>query len=273
VVTPHSHQKYIRKRIPHQILILKMKCKPEDKESTGCSQYPTMNGYPTFRRASFGSEDNWNAEAIQGTSTGRLFAQQLQRSRSPELNSFSENPATQNLQDLKRQQRTFGKKKLVSKTLSSSSEINLSNEQTPKTGSASGSMPNEENLCQSLQTFEFRVTGLSEQSALTTLNLFRWSECAIATGVQLALASQDLLGVKPDWELIVKIRTQNSGVVTAVKNLLYSMNFVVESTSRTFSAGWIVTRAMWKSKDQVSHYVRNPFGLRPTFHLNNGIQN
>lgn len=178
-----------------------------------------------------------------------------------------------NLHDQKRQLRTFGKKKLVSKTLSSNSEKNLSSEQTLKTGSASGSMPNEENSCQSLQTFEFRVTGLCEQSALTTLSQLRWSEVATATGVQLALESHDLLGVKPVWELTLKIRTPNSGVVIAVKNLLYSMNFVVESTSRTFSGGWIVTRAMWKSKDLVSHYVRNPFGLRPTFHLNNGIQN
>jgi len=247
--------------------------KQEDKEFTGYSQSPTLTGPRISRRESLGSEDNWNPAQTPDTFTGKSLWAAARRNLSGEFKRSLEEPVTPNLADQKPRPRMFGRKTPESKEPSLNLEKSPSSETAPQIGTLFGNQHSEETSCPFLQTFEFIVIGLSELSALTTLNQLKWSELAMFSLVQLGLGSHDALGANPEWRLSVKIPTANSGAVTVVNQELSSMNFVVESMSHTYSAGLIVTRATWKSKDQVSHYVQNPFGLHPTWMLINGIPN
>lgn len=74
-------------------------------------------------------------------------------------------------------------------------------------------------------------------------------EPVLSTGVQLELESPDVLGMKPDWELILRTLEPNSGVDTETRSMLYWMNFEEASTLRTYSDGWIVILSRWRTKD------------------------
>lgn len=252
---------------------LKMTWPPqEDKESTGCSQYPSLSGPPIYRRESLGSEDNWNPAQTPDSYTGKFWSPSASRNLFRKSKNCLETPSMPNSPDLKPVLPMSGRKTPESREPSLNLETSPSREPTPRTGNESGSMLNEVNLCEFLPIFVLTVTGLSEQSALIMRNQLEWSELATYSGVQLGLGSQNLLGSKPEWKLIVRIQTPSSGAVTVANHMLSSMNFVVESMSRTYSDGLIVTRATWKSKDQVCRYVQQPFGLQPTWSLNDGTQ-
>jgi len=100
------------------------------------------------------------------------------------------------------------------------------------------------------QIYVYKVTGLSERSALTMRNQLEWSELVSYSGVKLALASQGEPGKKPDWKLTLKIREPNSGADTKARNTLLSMNLEVELISVTCCGGWIVIQSSWRLKDQ-----------------------
>ena len=74
----------------------KMQCKTEDKESTGCSPFPTMTGPPVYRETSLGSEDSWNEAQTPSTFTGRLLWPSLQRAAWLASRESSEDPAMPN---------------------------------------------------------------------------------------------------------------------------------------------------------------------------------
>jgi len=247
--------------------------KQEDKGSIGCSQFPSLTGPPIYRRESLGSEASWNAAQTQSTFTGKSLWAQARRRLSEESRQSSETPATPNYPDQKPVPLMYGRKTPESPAPSLNLENSPSSETAPQTGTEYGNTLNEEISCPFQQMFVFTVTGLCEQSALTTQNRLVWSGLAMYTSVRLELGSLDALGMNPEWRLIVRIPTVNSGAATLVNHELSLMNFVVESMSHTYSDGSIVIRSMWKSRDQVSHYVLTPFGSQPTWTLNNGTPN
>jgi len=143
---------------------------------------------------------------------------------------------------------TFGKRLLDAKEPSSSSVNYPSIARSPEIGSECGSVLLQDAFSTSLQIFVCRVTGLSEQLALTTLHQLEWSELATYSGVKLAVASRGAPGKKRDWKLTLKIQEPSSGVATKVKRMLSLMNFEVVLTSVTSSGGWTVTQLSWRSK-------------------------
>jgi len=91
-------------------------------------------------------------------------------------------------------------------------------------------------------------------------NLLEWKERATYFGGQPAQVKVVAHGLKPEWKLIVKTQEQNSGVVTVLKNMLLSTNFVEVSTLLTSSAGLIVIQSVWRSKAQVDLFVQQRYG-------------
>lgn len=179
----------------------------------------------------------------------------------------------ENLADLKPQVTTSGKKTPELKEPNLKWEPDQSSETAPRTGTPSGKLQHEGTLYPSRQTYVFCITKLSEQSALTLRNQLEWSELAMFSLVKLELASHGGPGTWQEWTLTVKIPTQNSGAVILVNEMLLSMNFVVESMSHISYVGSTAIQLTWRSKDQVYHYIANPFISPPTWTLNNGIQN
>lgn len=75
-------------------------------------------------------------------------------------------------------------------------------------------------------TSEFVIIGLSRPLLTTIRNLFQLSEKFMFSGEKLELVRVSELGLKPVYTLIAKIHEQNGGMVTAVKNMLFSvLNF------------------------------------------------
>lgn len=251
-----------------------MQCHPEDKECIGCSPSPEMTGPPVYRRESIGSEDNWNPAQSPDTFIGKLLWPSTERKASPRSSHcLEETPAMRNCPDQRLPRATFGKKTRESRDRSSSTEYYPSSVPTPKTGTEFGNTLNEGISCPYLPTYVLTVIGLSEQSALTLRDRCQWSELSMYSSVTLELGSHAKHGKTEEWKLTVKIPTVNSGAAIPASQVLSSMNFVAVSMSHTFSGGSIVIQSMWRSKDQASLYVQNPFGLQPTWTLNNGTQN
>jgi len=97
--------------------------------------------------------------------------------------------------------------------------------------------------------FVFKITGLCEQSAQTTLNQLQWSELAMYSGVKLALASRGELGKRLDYKLTLRIQEPSFGAGIKARSMLLSMNFVEASMSVTCFDGWTVTQSSWKLRD------------------------
>lgn len=206
------------------------------------------------------------------TATGRFWQPSPARNPYDRLSQRLETPVTVNSPDQKPQVTTSGRMTPESREPSLNLEQDPSNEMTPRTGTPSGNLQHAVTSYPFQPMYVFSITGLCEASALTLQNRLLWSELVMYSLVQLALVSQGQLGREQVWTLTLKIPTQNSGAVTAANQVLSSMNFVVESMSRTYYAGSIAIRATWKSKDQVSHFVMNPFSSHPTWNWINGIQ-
>lgn len=243
------------------------------KASTGSSQSPTMTGPPVYRKTSLGSEDNWNEAQTQSTYTGKYAWPRARNYLWDKSNDSLVTPHMANSADQKPQPTMSGKKTPESKEPNLKWEQDPSNATPPRTGTPSGMLQHGETSYPSRLTYVFCITKLSEQSALTLRNQLEWSELVMYTSVQLELESQGGPGTWQDWTLTVRIPTQNSGAVIPVRELLLSMNFVVESMSHTSYVGLTVIQLTWKSKDQVYHYIATPFSSPPTWTLNNGIQN
>lgn len=95
---------------------------------------------------------------------------------------------------------------------------------------------------------EFNIIELSELSMQTIKDRLLWSELAGYSGAKLELENRDVLGMKQEWTLILKIQGPNSGMVTEVKSMLSLMNFEEISMYRTCSAGSIDILSVWRSK-------------------------
>lgn len=119
---------------------------------------------------------------------------------------------------------------------------------TRKIGSESGKQQKPELLMKYQLQYEYKVTGLSEQSWQTLRNQLEWSELVTCSGAKLALASRGELGKRLAWTLTLKIPAPSSGVDIVIKKMLLSMNLEEGLISRTCSGGLIVTRSSWKSK-------------------------
>ena len=249
----------------------KMQCKTEDKESTGCSPFPTMTGPPVSRRESLGSEDSWNEAQTPSTFTGRLLWPSLQRAAWLASRESSEDPAMPNSPVPEQQPNTSGRMTPELMVPNLNLETEPSTETIQPTGTPSGDVQYVGISWPSQETYVFDIIEHCGPSQQTTLNQLLWSELVTYSSVQLEQVNQNLLGNRQVYKLTVKIPTQNSGAVTVVKKTLSSMNFVAESMSRTYYDGLIVIRSTWKSKEQVPLYLHEPFGLRPMWILNNGI--
>jgi len=92
------------------------------------------------------------------------------------------------------------------------------------------------------------------------INLLEWKEHAMYFGEPPAQVKVVGHGTKPEWKVIVKIHGQNSGVATALKNMLSSTNFVEVSTYLTSCDGWIATQSVWRSKGQADLFAQQRYG-------------
>lgn len=151
--------------------------------------------------------------------------------------------------------------KIKSPELNLNSEQNQFNETTPLNGKRSGNLPWKGPFNKFHHKYEFRVTGLSEQSALTLRSQLEWSELATYIGVELALESHGELGKKLGWMLTLKIPGPNSGAVTLARQTLYSMNLGEASMSHIYYGGWIVIRSVWRSKEVPFPWLPQHSGL------------
>lgn len=139
------------------------------------------------------------------------------------------------------------------------------------TGIEFGKLPKQEILWKSLPMYAFKVTGLSDKLVQTMRSQLEWSELAMCSGVELELASRGKLGLLREWELILKIRGQSSGVATKAKAMLLSMNFVEVSISHTCSGGWTVIQSLWRLKEVAGASMLPVIGSRPTLIPETGI--
>jgi len=109
---------------------------------------------------------------------------------------------------------------------------------------------------------EYSITGInklilgpSEQLVVISRSLLRILEPAMSTGVRLVLENLAEHGKKPEYQLIVKVLDQSSGMGIKLKNVLCSMNLEEASMSRTCCDGLIVIRYEWKSKVPQCRYL------------------
>lgn len=126
--------------------------------------------------------------------------------------------------DLPPQRTMFGRNLPPSLELDSNSEYNQSSETQSETGTESGSSLRSETSTEFQARYEFKVIGLSEQSAQITLSQLEWSEVLRYFGVGVELVSQGLLGKPRAWTLTLKTLDQNSGAVTVITEMLSSMS-------------------------------------------------
>lgn len=244
----------------------------DDRDYTGSSRSPQLTGPPVYRRESLGSEVNVRSGPPPGMSTGRLWSLSQRKDRSPVLEKYLANDVMPNSPGVNVLPSMSGKKIPGLPAHSLSSVSDQSDETNEPIGIKYGNLPNGEITNRFRRIYEFVVMVRCEKSAMTTMHQLQWSAAAMSIGATLELESRGLLGMKPEWTVILKIPIPNSGVLTEVSGMLSSTNFVVASMSHTYSGGWIVIRSAWRLKGQVSHYVQNAFGSLPTYALMTGTQ-
>ncbi len=153
---------------------------------------PTMDSRPISPCPANGSKANLNT-LTRASCTGKLSwrsARKLlfQESPTPLAPTMPNSPEAQPLETM------YGKKTPELLERSSSSASSRSTEQSQTTGRRYGKTLNMDCSNKFPHKSVYRVTGLSEPSALTMRDHLVWSDLAQFTGVQLALEIKDCLG-------------------------------------------------------------------------------
>lgn len=117
------------------------------------------------------------------------------------------------------------------------------------TGTESGSWPKLETLSPYQPMLEYKIIGHLELLNQTIRALELLFGNVLFLSDLRELGSHEELGMKPVWELILKIRDQNSGMVIETMNTLLSMSFVEALISPIYCDGSIDILSMWRSKD------------------------
>lgn len=124
-----------------------------------------------------------------------------------------------------------------------------------------------------LVTYSYVITDLSRPLRRTIANRLLSKDPQLYYGAELVLESRCALGVKPERQHILKILVPSSGVATAIRKMLLSMSFEVQSTFRTFSDGLIVIRSEWRLKVEADHLSQSSSGSLPISTPVSGIRN
>ena len=124
----------------------------------------------------------------------------------------------------------------------------------PPTGMLYGMPQRMDQSSISQPTYEFNITERSVQLLRIMANRLLWNDRFLFSAGELALESLGAPGLNQDWMLTLRIRDQNSGMVTEITNMLLSMNFEAVSTSPIFSDGLIGTLCLWRSKDRLHRW-------------------
>nr|WAE43114.1 MAG: replication associated protein [Cressdnaviricota sp.] len=204
-------------------------------------------------RRLFGSKANKNAEKKQGTATIKSSWRSTRKSLLPELKACSALIAMGNSPVPKLPLRT-----VVKKTPELETPLNLESSQfvetLPLIGSPYGPPPSPEILKTYLHQSEYRIIMPCGPSAPIMLSVQHLKEQFMSFGEVLVLANQDVLGMKRELAVTLKIPNQSFGTATVVKKMLLSMNFEEQLMWRTSSDGLIVTQSLWSLKGHPAPY-------------------
>ena len=118
--------------------------------------------------------------------------------------------------------------------------------------------------------YECVVTTNCLASLATMHDQLHWSELVQFSGARLAPERVDELGKKLESMPTLKIRELSGSMVTVVKKMLLSMNFVEVSIFPTSYGGSTAIRSLWKKKVLKCRCKQQSFGSRPIFLQNNG---
>jgi len=217
------------------------------KESFGSSLFRTLGSSRISRPVPAGSKDSWK-QAKEASSIGNSSWRSARKDLSP-LFAACLDRSTPNSDDRKPQKTMSGKSSPESLVPNSSWEPSPFVGTHQKTGMPFGLQQLQMTFFPSQPQLEYRLTELSEESALTTRAQLLWNDFATSSGARLELASREGRGKKPRWMLTLKIPEPSGGADTAVRQMLSSMNFEEVSTLATSSVGSTVIQSWWKSKE------------------------
>ncbi len=111
---------------------------------------------------------------------------------------------------------------------------------------------------------DFEVTCRYEQLDRTSRALFQWIEKCTCSGDLQVQENREELGPKEECSLMLSALVLSSGMVTRLKRILSSMNFVEASMSHTYYGGSIVTQSVWRSRDLPDPFMVVGYGLPAT---------
>lgn len=267
---------YIRSRIRSRLHQMSTSRCLLNKEDTGYSQSQRVTGLSqsplTLPATLIGSEASSSNQRVT-FDTGNWSSTSEENSPCELARQRSVHRRTANLQEVQQPATTSGRIQQESTGPSLNLGSSPSNATQQRTGILSGIWQNQVRYFESLQTYEYCITELSEQSQQTILCQLEWSELSMCSGVRLVLASHGVLGRKLDHSLTLKIHQASSGVDILVRKVLSSMNLEEELVSTTYSAGLTDTRSMWKSKVHPFPYVPPKSGSPATSPQRTGTQN
>ena len=166
----------------------------------------------------------------------------------------------------------FGRRRPPSPVPDSSLAANPSTEQVVPRGRQSGRQRNLETSWRFPQTYVFALTTPSVLYEPIFRFLLRVRYEFPSSGVSLEVESLGGHGLRGESRLILRCPPPSSGMVIAVRRMLYSMNFVVASTSVTSYVGSTVTLAQWRLRDPQQPSARRTSGSRRTSVRENGTQ-
>jgi hypothetical protein len=243
----------------------------EGREGTGSAQSLGTIGNLVYQLDSPIARVNWNLEQTLLIITGKYMLLPNGNVHSTSLNLILAK-GTLNYR-IPRQLRTmFGRKLLESLDLSSNMGISQLNDLVPLTGTECGIVLYKGESWMYLPIYAYVVTLPCAESARSICSLWESKEQLMSSGVSLEVERVHSHGKKLGWKLTVRTQGLSSGVVIAVRQMLSLMNFEVESTSLTYSDGWIGTLVSLKLKAVQDHSAPLRFGLPAISIQGNGTQ-
>lgn len=195
-------------------------------------------------------------------SIGRSSVHSREKSQSTELDEYLEaSIPIVNCPDLKLPSPTFGKSSPELWTPNSNSDRNRLELMRLPIGRLFGKVQRGEISPLFPHELGWYLIAPSERLLPLMTALLESNEAAWSIGAPQGQESQDELGMKQVWMLIVKIQEANFGAAIKLNNLLSSMNFEAVSTFPTFSGGPTGTLCVLKSRGRAYLSLLVEFGL------------
>lgn len=240
----------------------------EDKESFGSSQSPlrihtlTQFDKENSPLASYGSLDNQNLAKQQAIDTCNAVLPSPRRNLCKAFEECLETVSTVNYRGQK-QLSPIATKSLQEMAMRLNMAHGRSEEMKNEIGSPSGPPRSPEILMPYRQMYEWYLTGPSGRLPATSQLACQLNDMLLSFGVVHALENQDVLGMKQESMLMLKIQDPSSGTVIKLRETLLLMNFEEESMYRIYLDGSTVIRCVWKSKDQRDRRLWKRSGSHP----------